>query len=56
MPCYCKQEIFQKKGEPTGVLKSLERSHSLVPLNLEIAYKLAYQYAETRNSKSDLFN
>ena len=44
-------EIFQKKGDSTGVLKNLERSHSLVPLNLEIAYKLAYQYAETRNSK-----
>jgi tetratricopeptide (TPR) repeat protein len=44
-------EIFQKKGDSTGVLKNLERSHSLVPLNLEIAYKLAYQYAETRNPK-----
>lgn len=45
-------ELFQKKGDSVGVLKNLERSYTLTPNNLEIAFKLAYQYAETRNPKA----
>ena len=45
-------ELFQKKGDSTAVLKNLEKSYSLAPLNLEVAFKLAYQYAETKNSKA----
>jgi tetratricopeptide (TPR) repeat protein len=44
-------ELFEKKGDSVAVLKNLEKSYSLAPLNLGIALKLAYQYAETRNSK-----
>src|SRR5690348_8287959 len=44
-------ELFQKTGDSSAVLKNLEKSYSLAPLNLEIAFKLAYQYAETKNPK-----
>ena len=44
-------ELYQKKGDSAAVLKNLEKSYSLAPLNLEIAFKLAYQYAETKNPK-----
>jgi tetratricopeptide (TPR) repeat protein len=44
-------ELFQKKGDSSAVLKNLEKSYSLAPLNLEVALKLAYQYAEAKNPK-----
>lgn len=44
-------DLFQKKGDSIAVLKNLEKSYSLAPVNLEVALKLAYQYAETKNPK-----
>lgn len=44
-------ELYEKQGDSAAVLKNLEKSYSLAPLNLEVALKLAYQYAETKNPK-----
>jgi len=46
-------ELFEKKGDASAVLKNLEKSYSLAPLNLEVAFKLAYQYAESKNGCRD---
>lgn len=45
-------ELLQKKNDTAGVISALEKAHQVIPLNLEISYKLAYQYAETKNAKA----
>ena len=45
-------ELLQKKGEPAGSVAALEKAYGQVPDNLDLSYKLAYQYAETKNPKA----
>src|SRR5687768_6339078 len=47
-----KSELLEKKGDTTGMISSLEKAYSLIPFNREISNKLAYQYAETKNTKA----
>ncbi|HLG39609.1 MAG TPA: tetratricopeptide repeat protein, partial [Chitinophagaceae bacterium] len=43
---------FEKKGDKRNSLSSLEKAYTLAHANLEIAFKLAYAYAEDKNSKA----
>jgi tetratricopeptide (TPR) repeat protein len=45
-------ELLQKKGDSSGALASLEKAYELVPGNLQLGFKLMYQYAESKNSKT----
>ena len=47
-----KSDLLLKKEDTTGAIAALEIAHSTVPSNREISNKLAYQYAETKNSKA----
>lgn len=44
-------DLYEKKGDTAGTITALEKAHAVAPLNREIGYKLAYQYAETKNTK-----
>lgn len=44
-------DLLQKKGDSASSATALEKAHALAPLNLDISYKLAYQYAENKNPK-----
>ncbi|MEI9942939.1 MAG: tetratricopeptide repeat protein [Chitinophagaceae bacterium] len=46
-----KAELLQKKNDSAGSLAALEKAYQLAPGNLEVSYKLAYQYAENKNAK-----
>jgi tetratricopeptide (TPR) repeat protein len=45
-------ELLDKKGDSIGSVTPMEKAHYLAPANLEIAFKLAYKYAENKNSKA----
>lgn len=47
-----KAEILEKKNEVPALIDALEKAHTLLPGNLEIIEKLAYQYAENKNIRS----
>ncbi|HZI52728.1 MAG TPA: tetratricopeptide repeat protein [Chitinophagaceae bacterium] len=47
-----KADLLLKKEDPAGAVKALERAYTSMPSNREIVNKLAYQYAETKNSKA----
>jgi tetratricopeptide (TPR) repeat protein len=47
-------ELLMKKGDTTNALKAMEKAYSLIPGNLELGYKLMYQYAETKNPNTIL--
>ena len=47
-----KSDLLLKKEDPTGAIKALEKAYSSMPSNREIINKLAYQYAETKNSNA----
>ncbi|MGZ8559873.1 MAG: tetratricopeptide repeat protein [Chitinophagaceae bacterium] len=47
-----KSDLLEKKGNISGMIESLEKAYSLVPVNREISHKLAYQYAENKNAKA----
>jgi len=44
-------ELWEKKGDSLATVASLEKAHALVPSNLDLSYKLIYQYAENKNAK-----
>lgn len=44
-----KASLLEKRGDK-DIVTVLEKAHALLPLNLEISSKLAYQYAEDKNS------
>lgn len=44
-------ELFQKKGDQQASVAALEKAHDQVPSDMDISYKLAYQYAENKNAK-----
>ena len=44
-------DLLQRKGDSTGAIEALEKAYKLTPLNFDLSYKLAYQYAEARNPK-----
>ena len=44
-------ELLEKRSDITRSILPLEKAHSITPGNLEIALKLAYKYAETKNPK-----
>jgi tetratricopeptide (TPR) repeat protein len=45
-------ELQDKKGDDKGSILSLEKAYSLAPDNLEVAYKLAYAYAEAKDARA----
>jgi len=47
-----KSDLLLKKDDPAGATRALERAYISMPSNREIVNKLAYQYAETKNSKA----
>lgn len=44
-------ELLQKKGDTAASIIALQKARVIAPGNKEIDFKLAYQYAETKNSK-----
>jgi tetratricopeptide (TPR) repeat protein len=44
-------ELLDKKSDSLASLVSLEKAYSFAPANREIAFKLAYKYAENKNEK-----
>lgn len=50
-----KAELLQKKNDSKEATNTLENAYHLAPGNLEVAYKLAYQYAENKNDKTIVF-
>ncbi|MCG2617686.1 tetratricopeptide repeat protein [Terrimonas sp. NA20] len=47
-----KAELLEKKNDAPGTIAALEKVHQLVPSNIQLANKLMYQYAETKNPKA----
>lgn len=47
-----KAELLQKKNDNKEATNALETAYQLAPGNLEVAFKLAYQYAETNNERT----
>ncbi len=47
-----KAEILEKKNDTPALIESLEKAHILLPGNLAIVEKLAYQYAENKDIRS----
>ncbi|MET0466827.1 MAG: tetratricopeptide repeat protein [Chitinophagaceae bacterium] len=47
-----KAELLEKKNDVPATIATLERVHQLVPSNVQLANKLMYQYAETKNPKA----
>ena len=47
-----KSDLLLKKEDTTGAIAAMEKAYSSVPSNREISNKLAYQYAESKNSKA----
>ena len=47
-----KSDLLLKKNDPAGAVNALEKAYVSMPSNPEIVNKLAYQYAETKNSKA----
>ena len=45
-------DLLQKKGDEAGAITALEKARQLVPVDLDISFKLAYLYAENKNSKA----
>lgn len=45
-------DLLQKKGDSVNSIKTLEKARLLVPDNREINYKLAFQYAESKDPKA----
>lgn len=49
---YLQSELLEKKNDMAGMIDALEKANRLVPENKEIAAKLMYQYAESKNPKA----
>jgi tetratricopeptide (TPR) repeat protein len=49
-----KSDLLLKKEDTSAAIRALEQAYHFVPSNREISNKLAYQYAETKNSKAIL--
>lgn len=47
-----KAEILEKKNDTPALIESLQKAHMLLPGNLAIVEKLAYQYAENKDIRS----
>jgi tetratricopeptide (TPR) repeat protein len=47
-----KAELLEKKNDVPATIAVLEKVHHLVPSNIQLANKLMYQYAETKNPKA----
>ena len=47
-----KSDLLLKKEDLAGAIKALEKAYASMPSNREIVNKLAYQYAETKNSNA----
>jgi tetratricopeptide (TPR) repeat protein len=45
-------ELLEKKGDKKNSVLSLEKAYTTAPANLEIAFKLAYAYAEDKNIRA----
>ena len=47
-----KADLLEKKEDIPGMISSLEKAYSFISFNREISYRLAYQYAESKNVKA----
>ena len=47
-----KSDILAAQNNQSGSLAYLEKAHALVPSDPELAYNLAYEYADAKNSKA----
>ena len=47
-----KSDLLLKKDDAAGAVNALEKAYAYMPTNIEIVSKLAYQYAEAKNSKA----
>jgi tetratricopeptide (TPR) repeat protein len=45
-------DLQEKKNDLPAMIRSLEKAYRILPANLELGHRLAYQYAETKNSKA----
>jgi tetratricopeptide (TPR) repeat protein len=45
-------DLLQKKGDSAAAVAALEKAYELIPANIELGYKLMYQYAEMKNPKT----
>ena len=45
-------DILESKKDTTGMIASLEKAYLLLPGNLELGHRLAYQYAESGNPRA----
>ncbi|MBL7744766.1 MAG: tetratricopeptide repeat protein [Chitinophagaceae bacterium] len=45
-------ELLQKKGDTKSSIVSLEKAYGLAPFNPQLAFDLAYKYAEDKNAKA----
>jgi tetratricopeptide (TPR) repeat protein len=48
-------ELLEKKGDTLSSITPLEKAYRLLPANLELGFKLAYKYAESKNPKTISF-
>jgi tetratricopeptide (TPR) repeat protein len=47
-----KTEIYKNQNNHTAALQTLEKAYSYAPFDHELAYNLAFEYAEAKNSKA----
>lgn len=47
-----KADILEAKDDKAGMIQTLEHAHLLLPANIEVSNRLAYQYAEARDVKA----
>ena len=47
-----KADLLLKKEDTTSAIAAMEKAYSAVPSNREVSNRLAYQYAESKNSKA----
>lgn len=47
-----KSDLLLKKEDTTSAIAAMEKAYSAVPSNREVSNRLAYQYAESKNSKA----
>jgi tetratricopeptide (TPR) repeat protein len=46
-----KAEVFKQQNNHAAALQMLEKAYSYAPFDVELAYNLAFEYAEAKNSK-----
>lgn len=47
-----KSDLLKKKGSNDEAIETLERAYSMAPFDVEVAYNLAFAYADNKNAKA----